>query len=55
MTPRAEVIEIFKARGEDYKLRLIEDMSDDIQAMGMYYHQEYVDMCRGPTCRTRAS
>ncbi|KAG1606586.1 hypothetical protein G6F45_013946 [Rhizopus arrhizus] len=23
-------------------------MSDDIQAMGMYYHQEYVDMCRGP-------
>ena len=48
MTPRAEVIEIFKARGEDYKLRLIEDMSPDIQAMGMYYHQEYVDMCRGP-------
>ncbi len=48
MTPRAEVIEIFKARGEDYKLRLIEDMSEDIQAMGMYYHQEYVDMCRGP-------
>ncbi len=48
MTPRAEVVEIFKARGEDYKLRLIEDMADDIQAMGMYYHQEYVDMCRGP-------
>ena len=48
VTPRAEVIEIFKARGEDYKLRLIEDMSPDIQAMGMYYHQEYVDMCRGP-------
>lgn len=48
MTPRAEVVEIFRARGEDYKLRLIEDMSDDIQAMGMYYHQEYVDMCRGP-------
>ncbi|MDX3937305.1 TGS domain-containing protein, partial [Stenotrophomonas sp.] len=48
VTPRAEVIEIFKARGEDYKLRLIEDMSPEIQAMGMYYHQEYVDMCRGP-------
>ncbi|WP_313169548.1 threonine--tRNA ligase [Stenotrophomonas sp.] len=48
VTPRAEVVEIFKARGEDYKLRLIEDMSDDITAMGMYYHQEYVDMCRGP-------
>lgn len=48
MTPRAEVIEIFKARGEDYKLRLIEDMPGDITQMGLYHHQEYVDMCRGP-------
>ncbi|MDP9929222.1 threonine--tRNA ligase [Variovorax paradoxus] len=47
MTPRAEVIEVFKSRGEDYKLRLVEDMPDE-QAMGLYYHQEYVDMCRGP-------
>ena len=47
MTPRAEVIEVFQSRGEDYKLRLVEDMPDE-QAMGMYYHQEYVDMCRGP-------
>src|SRR5690606_30379638 len=48
MTPREEVIEIFKARGEDYKLRLIEDMGPEVTAMGLYYHQEYVDMCRGP-------
>src|SRR3546814_19399915 len=48
MTPRAEVIETFKARGEDYKLRLIADMDDDVTAMGLYHHQEYVDMCRGP-------
>jgi len=47
VTPRAEVIDVFKSRGEDYKLRLIEDMPDE-QAMGLYYHQEYVDMCRGP-------
>ncbi len=47
MTPRAEVVEVFKSRGEDYKLRLIEDMPDE-QAMGLYYHEEYVDMCRGP-------
>ncbi|MGJ7564177.1 threonine--tRNA ligase [Variovorax sp. GB1R11] len=47
MTPRAEVIEVFKSRGEDYKLRLVEDMPDE-QTMGLYYHQEYVDMCRGP-------
>ncbi len=47
MTPRAEVIELFKARGEDYKLRLIEDMPGETQ-MGLYFHEEYVDMCRGP-------
>ncbi len=47
MTPRDEAIAVFKARGEDYKLRLIEDMPDE-QAMGLYYHEEYVDMCRGP-------
>ena len=48
MTPREEVVETFKARGEDYKLRLIEDMGPEITAMGLYHHQEYVDMCRGP-------
>lgn len=47
MTPRDEVVEVFKSRGEDYKLRLVEDMPDE-KAMGLYYHQEYVDMCRGP-------
>jgi threonyl-tRNA synthetase len=47
VTPRAEVIEVFRSRGEDYKLRLVEEMPDE-QAMGLYYHQEYVDMCRGP-------
>ena len=48
MTPRADVVETFKARGEDYKLRLVEDMGDDVTHMGLYFHQEYVDMCRGP-------
>lgn len=47
MTPRAEVIAVFQSRGEDYKLRLVEDMPNETQ-MGLYYHQEYVDMCRGP-------
>ncbi len=47
MTPRAEVIELFRARGEEYKLRLIDDMPNE-QAMGLYFHEEYVDMCRGP-------
>ncbi|MDP1539730.1 MAG: threonine--tRNA ligase [Moraxellaceae bacterium] len=47
VTPRDEVIAVFKSRDEDYKLRLVEDMPDE-QAMGLYYHEEYVDMCRGP-------
>lgn len=47
MTPRAEAVKIFQNRGEEYKLRLIDDMPE-VEAMGMYHHQEYVDMCRGP-------
>ena len=47
MTPRAETIKIFQDRGEEYKLRLIDDMPE-VEVMGMYHHQEYVDMCRGP-------
>ena len=47
MTPRAEAIKVFEQRGEVYKLRLVEDMPNETQ-MGLYYHQEYVDMCRGP-------
>ncbi|MAW24263.1 MAG: threonine--tRNA ligase [Cellvibrionales bacterium TMED47] len=47
VTARQEVIETFEARSEDYKLQLIADMPDE-QTMGLYYHQEYIDMCRGP-------
>ncbi|NIF27494.1 threonine--tRNA ligase [Pantoea sp. Tr-811] len=47
MTPRAEAIGIFAERSEDYKLRLIDDLPD-AQYLGLYFHEEYVDMCRGP-------
>ena len=47
MTPRAETIKTFTERGETYKLRLIDDMPNETE-MGLYFHQEYVDMCRGP-------
>jgi len=47
VTPREDVIKVFKARGEDYKLRLVDDMPNE-RAMGLYHHEEYVDMCRGP-------
>lgn len=47
VTPRAQVIETFEARGESYKLQLVADMPEE-QSMGLYYHEEYIDMCRGP-------
>ena len=47
VTPRDQVIEVFESRGEEYKLRLVEDMPEE-KTMGLYYHEEYVDMCRGP-------
>nr|Q31F14.1 RecName: Full=Threonine--tRNA ligase; AltName: Full=Threonyl-tRNA synthetase; Short=ThrRS [Hydrogenovibrio crunogenus XCL-2] len=47
MTPRAEALATFKERQEDYKVELIEDMPDETE-FGLYHHQEYIDMCRGP-------
>jgi threonyl-tRNA synthetase len=47
VTPRDEVVKVFRERGEEYKLRLVEDMPDE-RTMGLYHHEEYVDMCRGP-------
>ncbi|MCC5859764.1 MAG: threonine--tRNA ligase [Ectothiorhodospiraceae bacterium] len=47
ITPREEVLRIFRERGETYKVRLVEDMPE-VESMGLYYHQEYVDMCKGP-------
>ena len=45
--PREDVVKIFTERQELYKLRLIEDMPDE-HAFGLYFHEEYIDMCRGP-------
>jgi threonyl-tRNA synthetase len=45
--PRSEVIEIFQNRQESYKLQLIADMPNE-EELALYFHQEYVDMCRGP-------
>ena len=44
---RDQAREIFRERGEDYKVELIDDMPD-VAEMALYFHQEYVDMCLGP-------
>ena len=49
MTPIKEARRVFVDRGEDYKVELIDDLiSKGEQAVGLYHHEEYVDMCRGP-------
>lgn len=43
-----EAFDTFKARGENYKLQILqENVSKDDQP-GLYHHEEYIDMCRGP-------
>ncbi len=43
-----EAVATFDAREEPYKLEILrEDITHDDQP-GLYYHEEYVDMCRGP-------
>ncbi|EPJ53145.1 MAG: threonyl-tRNA synthetase [Osedax symbiont Rs2] len=48
MTPIAEARALFESRDETYKLELIDGLDDSITEVGLYHHQEYVDMCRGP-------
>ncbi len=48
MTPKAEARALFESRGESYKVRLLDDMDESISEVGLYHHQEYIDMCRGP-------
>ncbi|MBU2885977.1 threonine--tRNA ligase [Gilvimarinus agarilyticus] len=49
MTPIAKAREVFAARGEDYKVELVDGLiAEGEQAVGLYHHEEYIDMCRGP-------
>lgn len=47
IVPRAEAESIFTERKEGYKRQLIADLPDETQ-FGLYFHEEYIDMCRGP-------
>jgi threonyl-tRNA synthetase len=43
-----EAVETFKARGENYKLEILQDNVSKDDRPALYHHEEYVDMCRGP-------
>ncbi len=47
VVPKKVAEEVFKKRKESYKLEILKDI-DDEETVGLYYHEEYVDMCRGP-------
>ena len=47
VVPKKEAEKIFKERKESYKLEILKDISDD-ETVGLYHHDEYIDMCRGP-------
>ena len=43
-----EAHRVFSERGEPYKLEILErDIARDARP-GLYHHEEYIDMCRGP-------
>ena len=42
-----EAIKVFKERKEDYKLKIIDDIPED-EIIALYFHEEYIDMCKGP-------
>jgi len=48
MTPVAEARALFVEREEDYKVELIDGLDESISEVGLYHHEEYTDMCRGP-------
>lgn len=38
----------FEARGENYKIEILDENISRDDSPGLYHHEEYVDMCRGP-------
>jgi len=43
-----EAHDVFSARGETYKLEILDRDVPKDATPGLYHHEEYVDMCRGP-------
>ncbi len=43
-----EARDTFEQRGEMYKMQILDENIDKDDRPGLYHHEEYVDMCRGP-------
>jgi threonyl-tRNA synthetase len=43
-----EARDVFESRGETYKLQILDENISRDDRPGLYHHEEYIDMCRGP-------
>ena len=43
-----EARDTFESRGENYKMQILDENIEKDDKPGLYHHQEYIDMCRGP-------
>lgn len=43
-----EARDVFAQRGESYKIAILDENIAKDDTPGLYHHEEYVDMCRGP-------
>ncbi|MBY6016534.1 threonine--tRNA ligase [Halomonas denitrificans] len=43
-----EARDTFEARGETYKMEILDENISRDDRPGLYHHEEYIDMCRGP-------
>jgi len=46
--PREEAVALFKAKGESYKVELLNDLPEDVKTVSLYTQGGYLDLCRGP-------
>jgi threonyl-tRNA synthetase len=45
---RDEAVELFRKKGESYKVELLNDLPEDVKEVSLYSDGDYVDLCRGP-------
>ncbi len=45
---RAAAVKLFKKKGENYKVELVNDLPAEVKVISVYKQDDYVDLCRGP-------
>jgi len=45
---RQEAVDLFRRKGENYKVELLNDLPAEVKTVTLYTQNGYVDLCRGP-------